>query len=167
MPLSILRFFYLIYFFIYHLLFACFYFFFTFFLLFATIAPGAPPTEVRGVVIDSRTVLISWQPPPREKQHGNLTEYKVIYSKVHNNNLFSASVDEDSLNSENNIFSFNEKHVNSGELVATAKPDAKSIYINDLEEWTEYQFRILAANKVGNGPASDTIFLRTDEAGMS
>lgn len=80
--------------------------------------------------------------------------------------MFGADLDEESVNNANNLMSYYDKRINSGELVATAKPDARSIRLENLEEWTEYQFRVLAANKVGDGPASDPIFLRTDEAGM-
>ncbi|KAL3172893.1 hypothetical protein MRX96_012639 [Rhipicephalus microplus] len=44
--------------------------------------PGAPPQQVRGVALDSRSLRISWEPPPRELHNGAITYYKVKYIRA-------------------------------------------------------------------------------------
>ena len=41
------------------------------------IAPTLAPQDVVTTVIDSRTLMISWMPPPFEHQNGVIREYRV------------------------------------------------------------------------------------------
>ncbi len=105
------------------------------------LVPGAPPQEVHGLAVDSKSLRIVWRPPPRDKHHGTITYYKVIYS-------------ED--NSKKPSKKLNEVNV-------TAKEH--SVILKNLNKWTDYRISVLAGTKVGDGPASEPIILRTDEDG--
>ncbi|XP_067118377.1 tyrosine-protein phosphatase Lar-like isoform X6 [Centruroides vittatus] len=98
--------------------------------------PSAPPQNVIGSTIDSSTLRISWQPPPRDKQNGIITYYKIKYQKV-GSKKFAIEV---SLN-----------------------PDERFYVIHGLEKWTEYQIWVLAGTSKGDGPLSPPLILRTDE----
>jgi hypothetical protein len=43
----------------------------------------------------------------------------------------------------------------------------RSFIIKNLEEWTSYRVTVTASTKIGLGPPSPDIILRTDESGMS
>ena len=43
--------------------------------------PTSAPQSVEVTAIDSRTVIISWAPPPLEQQNGNIREYRVNISE--------------------------------------------------------------------------------------
>ena len=43
-------------------------------------APSSPPTSLNVTVVDSRTVYISWNPPPADQINGVLTGYTVNVS---------------------------------------------------------------------------------------
>lgn len=104
--------------------------------------PGAPPQDVRGSAIDSRSLRITWNPPPREQQNGAITYYKMKYLKV-----------------------------DSGDDLAKAQEirveaNQQTYVIGGLEKWTEYRVWVIAGTEVGDGPASLPILIRTDEDGM-
>lgn len=106
----------------------------------STTVPGAPPQDVHGVPVDSRALRISWKPPPREKHHGKIVYYKVIYS-------------EESKKSPKNVHEVN---------VTT---NDNSVVLKNLNKWTVYRVSVLAGTKIGDGPASEPLLLRTDEDG--
>lgn len=104
--------------------------------------PGAPPQDVRGSAVDSRSLRITWNPPPREQQNGAITYYKLKYLKV-----------------------------DSGDDLAKAQEirveaDEQTYVIGGLEKWTEYRVWVIAGTEVGDGPPSLPILVRTDEDGM-
>ena len=104
--------------------------------------PGAPPQDVRGSAVDSRSLRITWNPPPRDQQNGAITYYKLKYLKVE-----------------------------SGDDLAKAQEirveaDQKTYVIGGLEKWTEYRIWVIAGTEVGDGPPSLPIVIRTDEDGM-
>lgn len=100
------------------------------------------PQDVRGSAIDSRSLRITWNPPPREQQNGAITYYKMKYLKV-----------------------------DSGDDLAKAQEirveaNQQTYVIGGLEKWTEYRVWVIAGTEVGDGPASLPILIRTDEDGM-
>lgn len=104
--------------------------------------PGAPPQDVRGSAVDSRSLRITWNPPPRDQQNGAITYYKLKYLKVE-----------------------------SGDDLAKAQEirveaDQQTYVIGGLEKWTEYRVWVIAGTEVGDGPPSLPIVIRTDEDGM-
>lgn len=105
--------------------------------------PTAAPENVKGKVIDSRTLQISWSPPPLNKQHGTLTYFKIKYV-----------IFEDGKASKEKT---RELKVDANKLSHTLKY---------LQKWSKYQISVLAGNQKGDGPYSDPIYLQTDEDGM-
>uniref|UniRef100_T1JGZ8 Uncharacterized protein n=1 Tax=Strigamia maritima TaxID=126957 RepID=T1JGZ8_STRMM len=99
--------------------------------------PGAPPQDVRGEAVDSRSLRVHWQPPPSELQNGDITYYKVKYVEA----AGSAS---------------KTRHV-------TTDAAQRSYVLDGLERWTEYRIELLAGTVVGDGPASQPTFVRTSE----
>ncbi|KAG8191089.1 hypothetical protein JTE90_008401 [Oedothorax gibbosus] len=102
-------------------------------------APSAPPLEVTGVTLNSRTLRISWEPPPENHRNGILTFYKVLYLK-------------------------SDKPPDP--TTATVRKVNASVTQIDLEGltiWTEYRIWVLAGTAKGEGPLSEAILLRTDE----
>ena len=49
--------------------------------LFSTV-PSGPPQDVQGLTTDSRTVLLSWNPPPLEQHNGIIREYHINVTEV-------------------------------------------------------------------------------------
>ncbi|XP_064477479.1 tyrosine-protein phosphatase Lar-like isoform X1 [Ornithodoros turicata] len=98
--------------------------------------PGAPPQDVRGNSLDSRSLMISWNPPPGKQQNGVITYYKVRYARA------DATVPA---------------------LETKVGPDDHSLILGGLDRWTEYRVWVLAGTAVGDGPSSPVIVVRTDE----
>ncbi|XP_071033354.1 tyrosine-protein phosphatase Lar isoform X4 [Parasteatoda tepidariorum] len=103
-------------------------------------APTAPPQEVTGVTLNSRSLRISWEPPPESQQNGHLAFYKVLY-------LESNKPPDPA-------------------TAAIRQVDAKQTFVvlDNLTTWTEYRVWVLAATAAGEGPLSEAIVLKTDEA---
>ncbi|KAF8786936.1 Receptor-type tyrosine-protein phosphatase like protein [Argiope bruennichi] len=101
--------------------------------------PGAPPQEVRGNAVNSRSLQVTWKPPPREQQNGAIIYYKIKYLKAE----------------------FGDDLVKAQEIRVEA--DQLSYIIGGLEKWTEYRVWVIAGTEVGDGPHSLPIILRTDE----
>ena len=99
--------------------------------------PGAPPENVSGRHIDSTSILVTWGEVPRDKQHGKILEYAVIY-----------------VTSERRAQ--REKRVGS---------PTRRITLTELKEYTEYSIQVLAATVKGDGPRSEHISVETDQDG--
>lgn len=108
--------------------------------------PGACPQEVHGHAVDYQTLKIEWKPVPSDSHNGQIIYYKVNYTEV----------DEDGERLEDGVHE--EKKVIGAEVL--------SLVIKGLKAWTRYGVSVSAATSVGEGPASDAIFLMTDESGM-
>ncbi|KAG8188904.1 hypothetical protein JTE90_014959 [Oedothorax gibbosus] len=103
--------------------------------------PGAPPTNVRGSVAGSRSLRVTWAPPPRDRQNGPIAYYKVKWRRVQ-----GADPEEGPPTEEQKV-----------------NPDERTYVVAGLEKWTEYSVWVLAGTEVGDGPPSPAIVLRTDE----
>lgn len=104
--------------------------------------PGAPPQEVRGNAVNSRSLQVTWKPPPREQQNGAIIYYKIKYLKAEYGDDLSKA---------------QEIRIEADQLLYV---------IGGLEKWTEYRVWVIAGTEVGDGPPSLPIILRTDEDGM-
>ncbi|XP_054706437.1 tyrosine-protein phosphatase Lar-like isoform X2 [Uloborus diversus] len=102
-------------------------------------APTAPPKEVTGLALNSRSLKISWEPPPESQRNGIITFYKVLFLP-------------------------SDKPPDPAQ--ATAKtvqaPDTETV-LDDLNTWTQYRVWVLAGTTAGEGPLSEAITIRTDE----
>ena len=97
--------------------------------------PGIPPVSVRGRNTSSTSILVTWGEVPADKQHGDIIHYTVIYEKK-------------------------EGGTEKRKTVTTRTAELK-----DLEKYTEYSIKVLAATIKGDGPPSDPIIVRTDQDG--
>lgn len=134
--------------------------------------PGAPPQEVRGHPSGSRSLRITWAPPPRDRQNGPIAYYKVKWLKVkdHPDPARGGATSDQSKarggatgdQSESN----GEEGDQSRATEVKVEADQRSYVIGGLEKWTEYSVWVAAGTEVGDGPPSPAILLRTDEDGM-
>lgn len=85
--------------------------------------------------------MVSWQPPPVEKQNGIITSYSIKYTGTDG---------EDDKPHE----------------ILGITPDTTQYLLEQLEKWTEYRISVAAHTDVGPGPESESVFIRTDEDGM-
>jgi len=95
---------------------------------------------VKAVSEGSRAVRVSWEPPPKQQQNGDIDSYKV--------HLVRSSQSD----SEANVIG-----VNGSSL---------SVFLDQLAQFTEYRVWVLASTKVGDGPSSYPLTVKTDEDGM-
>lgn len=100
--------------------------------------PSAPPQDVKCLSTRSTAILVSWQPPPAESQNGVLDGYSIRYRALDS---------EDTEPKE----------------VKDIPPTTNQILLEMLEKWTEYRITVVAHTKVGPGPESSPIIVRTDE----
>ncbi|XP_066491388.1 receptor-type tyrosine-protein phosphatase S isoform X3 [Tiliqua scincoides] len=100
--------------------------------------PSAPPQDVKCLSTRSTAILVSWRPPPAESQNGVLDGYSVRYRALDSEDTEPREV--------NNI-----------------PPTTNQILLEMLEKWTEYRITVVAHTKVGPGPESSPIIVRTDE----
>nr|DBA28117.1 TPA: hypothetical protein GDO54_008523 [Pyxicephalus adspersus] len=100
--------------------------------------PSAPPQDIRCNSQSSTSILVSWLPPPKDKQNGAITAYSIKY----------AGVDGED----------NKPHEITG-----IYPDIREYLLEQLEKWTQYHISMIAYTDVGPGPESASILVRTDE----
>ena len=99
--------------------------------------PTAAPLGVSAYNISSTSLLISWNPPPKGKQNGIIRRYTVYF---HARNLPKSDAATINLNST-----------------------ALQTLINGLNIFTYYKVSVSASTKVGEGPQSNEVTVRTDE----
>lgn len=129
--------------------------------------PAAPPSEIKAVELDSRSIRIEWQPPPAHQHNGQIVKYVIKYQKQPTNVKSSRGNTSDSVNDEEENEDENETDANSfNEHEETVDSTARNFVIKNLEAWTEYRITLSAGTKVGLGPWSSDLFVRTDESGM-
>nr|XP_054365519.1 receptor-type tyrosine-protein phosphatase delta [Mirounga angustirostris] len=100
--------------------------------------PSAPPQDISCTSPSSTSILVSWQPPPVEKQNGIITEYSIKYTSVDG---------EDDKPHE----------------ILGIPSDTTKYLLEQLEKWTEYRITVTAHTDVGPGPESFSVLIRTDE----
>ncbi|XP_067409188.1 receptor-type tyrosine-protein phosphatase delta isoform X2 [Emydura macquarii macquarii] len=100
--------------------------------------PSAPPQDISCTSPSSTSILVSWHPPPVEKQNGIITEYSIKYIGIDG---------EDD---------------KSYEILGIAS-DTTQYLLEQLEKWTEYRISVTAHTDVGPGPESLSVLIRTDE----
>lgn len=102
--------------------------------------PGGAPRDVKVLALDSRSLLVSWKPPPVELQNGAIRFYALLYR------LRGQNQSEETRITLNN-------------------PALRNFTIDELHKYAEYVVRVLAGTGVGDGPASRAVFARTQEDG--
>ena len=88
----------------------------------------------------STSITASWQLPPENARHGNITGFKLFYKE------------KDSAGSLT-VLTYND---------VTLTRD-----VNGLDKYTEYEFEVLAFTSAGDGPKSAVVVERTKEDGKN
>ena len=104
-------------------------------------APGAPPSDTRANAEDSESIRVEWKPPPVDKQHGDITYYKLMIVN-------------------------NSRPDSDASVITISDPNQFEYLITNLKKWTEYRVWMLAGTVIGDGVKSDALLVRTDEDGM-
>ena len=98
--------------------------------------PGAAPSNVTAKNTSSTSILVQWNEVPEDKRHGRIRDYTVIWKR------------------EPGIYPEKTMVVNAPKL---------QLELTNLTKYTEYSIQVLAATRIGKGPASLPIVQRTDE----
>uniref|UniRef100_A0A8C9ZIZ4 DCC netrin 1 receptor n=1 Tax=Sander lucioperca TaxID=283035 RepID=A0A8C9ZIZ4_SANLU len=96
--------------------------------------PSAPPNNITLEVVLSRSIKVSWQPPPRSAQNGIISAYKIKYRKT------GRRGDQEAIEPNNFWYLF-----------------------TGLEKGSQYSFQVSAMTANGTGPASDWYTAETPE----
>ena len=88
-----------------------------------------------GYNTSSTSINVTWNEVPEDKQHGDIIRYTVMYNKTTN-------------------------VINKSEVTQISE---KIVELKGLDKYTIYDIKVLAATKIGDGPASDPIKVQTDE----
>ena len=110
-------------------------------LYFISAVPSQAPSNFTVAAITSTSISASWDLPPENARHGDITGFKLFYKK------------KDSVGSPYNVT------INGG---GNHIED-----ITELAKYTEYEFQVLAYTSVGDGPKSSVKSERTKEDGKN
>ncbi|CAB3376185.1 Hypothetical predicted protein [Cloeon dipterum] len=100
-------------------------------------APTASPQNVTAVAEGPRAIRVSWQPPPVQQQNGEVVLFKVYL-------VSNAQSDSDA-------------------TVISVNGSARSLFIDQLAQYTDYRVWVAASTSVGDGPSSRPLNIKTDE----
>ncbi|NXO91469.1 PTPRD phosphatase, partial [Certhia brachydactyla] len=100
--------------------------------------PSAPPQDISCTSPSSTSILVSWKPPPVEKQNGIITAYSIKYIGIDG------------------------EDIKPHEILGISS-DSTQYLLEQLEKWTEYRISVTAHTDVGPGPESLAVLIRTDE----
>ena len=103
------------------------------------VAPSATPSGFTVTAKTSTSITASWQLPPEDDRNGIITGFKLLYKKK------GSSGSPAQLN------------INSGSTLTKV--------VTGLDEYTEYEFQVLAYTSIGDGPKSSKKYERTKEGG--
>ena len=104
--------------------------------IFTFSVPGAAPSNVTAKNTSSTSILVQWNEVPEDKRHGIIQYYTVIWKRVPG------------------AYSEEMRVVNASQL---------QFELRKLVKYTEYSIQVLAATRIGKGPASFPIVETTDE----
>ncbi|XP_075993488.1 netrin receptor DCC [Genypterus blacodes] len=96
--------------------------------------PSAPPQNVSLEVVLSRSIKVSWQPPPRGAQNGIITAYKIKYRKT------GRRGDQEAIEPNNLWYLF-----------------------TGLDKGSQYSFQVAALTANGTGPSTEWYTAETPE----
>ncbi|XP_026071666.1 neogenin-like isoform X7 [Carassius auratus] len=100
--------------------------------------PSAPPQNMTFEVLNSKSIMVRWQPPPADAQNGEIIGYKIRYRKGTRKNEAA--------------------EITSGSQLYQL--------IDGLQRGTEYMLRVSAINVNGTGPATDWATAETFESDL-
>ena len=88
-----------------------------------------------GKSLSSKSILVTWDEVPPADQNGIIMSYNITYQ------------------------SLTENHSNS----TTVNYTVRQVTLSDLKEFVNYSITVFASTKIGDGPASDPVYVKTDE----
>ena len=100
--------------------------------------PSQAPSGFTVTASTSTSITASWQLPPKYARHGNITGFKLFYAK------------KDAVGSPT-VFSVT----------------SLTRVVSGLDNYTEYEFQVLAFSSKGDGPKSLVVVNRTMEDGKT
>lgn len=102
----------------------------------AQIEPEQPPRDLSVDDVKSNSVVVHWTPLSNHLWHGNPIGYNITWSENNNPSIMHSLINDIRLD---------------------------SALIKDLEEFTEYSFRIYSVNQAGLSPPSEPVYVATLE----
>ena len=108
--------------------------------IFTFLVPGAAPSNVTAKNTSSTSILVKWDEVPKDKRHGIIQSYTVIWKRVPG--VHEPMVEYEPMVQDTPTLQFE---------------------LTNLVKYTEYSIQVLAATRIGKGPASTAIVTRTDE----
>ncbi|GAA6066256.1 neogenin 1a isoform X1, partial [Tachysurus ichikawai] len=100
--------------------------------------PSAAPQNMTAEVLNSKSIMVRWQPPPADAQNGEIIDYKIRYKKGTRK---------------------------SEPLEITAGKQLSKL-VDGLQRGTEYSVRVSAITVNGSGPATDWTTVETFESDL-
>ncbi len=97
--------------------------------------PAAAPENVTGHNSSSTSILVTWDDVPAAEQNGIILTYTITYESLTQNHTSSATVN------------FTDHQTN----------------LTGLRKYVNYSITVFASTIKGDGPASDPIFVTTDQ----
>ena len=88
-----------------------------------------------GRSLSSKSILATWNEVPPADQNGIIMSYNITYQ------------------------SLTENHSNS----TTVNYTVRQVTLSDLKEFVNYSITVFASTKIGDGPASHPVYVKTDE----
>ena len=104
------------------------------------LAPSAAPSGFTVTAKTSTSITASWQLPPEDDRKGIIIGFKLFYKK------------KGSSGSPTQLVT-----INSGSTLTKV--------VTGLDEYTEYEFQVLAYTSIGDGPKSNPKSAKTKQAG--
>ncbi len=125
--------------------------------------PSAGPSHVQCSPLSSTSLLLRWEPPPREEINGRLTEYRIFFRPLKewegNRKTFFNSLAP--FKAHPHVKSFITERVE----ILEQSTLQHEITLGGLEKYQNYSVQVAAATKVGLGLKSRSIYCRTLEDG--
>lgn len=102
--------------------------------------------------LTSRNIQVNWEPPPKEKQHGSIQGYKILYEPGALNVALGLDGYPSTFNSD--MSGMHETKITS----------ALSAVLHGLQPYTNYSVQVLAFTRAGEGRPSPVTYCTTEEA---
>ena len=135
------------------------------------LAPSSPPVNVTAVAHNSTTISVAWQPVPKEYRNGKIIGYWLIIHDNHSSleKFYKASEKHanDTIIRCWSTFDGNYDHICDEYVeVDDGKEDqAQNVTFTRLRKFTTYWIEVEAETSAGFSMPSDSIHVRTSEAG--
>ncbi|XP_035993338.1 protein sidekick-1 isoform X2 [Fundulus heteroclitus] len=100
-------------------------------------APSGPPANVTAEAVSSSRIMLTWAPLPEAQRNGVIIGYKVLYREKDSDGPPSVRVVEGDRN--------------------------LTLLLGFLQKYTMYALQVLAYTRIGDGPPSGAVLLRTKE----